>query len=147
MLRIRLRRVGKKKQPQYRLVIADSHAPRDGAFIETVGTYNPLTDPATITLKEDSIKGWLSKGAVPSERAVKILASQGLVPAPVYAPKAKKAKPEAEAAAPAAAAAAAPAKAEKPADDAPAAEAPADEPAAEAAPAEEAPAEAATDEA
>jgi small subunit ribosomal protein S16 len=137
MLRIRLRRVGKKKQPQYRLVIADSHAPRDGAFIETVGTYNPLTDPATITLKEDSIKGWLSKGAVPSERAVKILASQGLVPAPVYAPKAKKAKPEAEAAAPAAAAP----KAEKPADEAPAAEAPAEAAPAEAAadaPAEEA---------
>jgi len=125
MLRIRLRRVGKKKQPQYRLVVADSHAPRDGAFIETVGTYNPLTDPATITLKEDSIKGWLSKGAVPSERAVKILASQGLVPAPVYAPKAKNAKPEAEVAAPAAAAPA-PAKAEKPAPEAPAAEAPAE---------------------
>lgn len=154
MLRIRLRRVGKKKQPQYRLVVADSHAPRDGAFIETVGTYNPLTDPATITLKEDSIKGWLSKGAIPSERAVKILASKGLVPAPVYAPKAKKAAPEAEAAAPAAAAAApaaeaaAPAKAEKPAAEkpakAPAAEAPAAA-AADEAPAAEAPAEAAAE--
>ena len=98
MLRIRLRRVGKKKQPQYRLVIADSRAPRDGAFIETVGTYNPLTDPATITLNEDSIREWLSKGAVPSDRAVKILASKGLVPAPVFAPKAKKAEaPAAEA--------------------------------------------------
>ena len=147
MLRIRLRRVGKKKQPQYRLVVADSHAPRDGAFIETVGTYNPLTDPATITLKEDSIKGWLSKGAIPSERAVKILASKGLVPAPVYAPKAKKAAPEAETAAPAAAAAA-PAKAEKPAAEkpakAPAAEAPAAA-AADEAPAAEAPAEAAAE--
>ncbi len=98
MLRIRLRRVGKKKQPQYRLVIADSRAPRDGAFIETVGTYNPLTDPATITLNEDSIRGWLSKGAVPSDRAVKILASKGLVPAPVFAPRAAKAEaPAAEA--------------------------------------------------
>ncbi len=97
MLRIRLRRIGKKKQPQYRLVIADSHAPRDGAFIETVGTYNPLTDPATIEVNEERVKEWLSKGAVPSERAVKILASKGLVPAPVYAPKPKKAAAEAEA--------------------------------------------------
>lgn len=98
MLRIRLRRVGKKKQPQYRLVIADSRAPRDGAFIETVGTYNPLTDPATITLNEDSIREWLSKGAVPSDRAVKILASKGLVPAPVFAAKPPKAEaPAAEA--------------------------------------------------
>jgi small subunit ribosomal protein S16 len=98
MLRIRLRRVGKKKQPQYRLVIADSRAPRDGAFIETVGTYNPLTDPATITLNDDRIREWLGKGAVPSDRAVKILASKGLVPAPVFAPRAAKAEaPAAEA--------------------------------------------------
>ncbi len=97
MLRIRLRRVGKKKQPQYRLVIADSRAPRDGAFIETIGTYNPLTDPATITVDEDRAREWLSKGAVPSDRAVKILASKGLVPAPVYAPKPKKAEAAAEA--------------------------------------------------
>jgi len=91
VLRIRLRRVGKKKQPQYRIVVADSHAPRDGAFIETIGTYNPLTDPATITLDEDRARAWLSKGAMPSDRAVKILAGKGLVPAPVFAPKAKKA--------------------------------------------------------
>lgn len=89
MLRIRLRRVGKKKQPQYRIVVADSRAPRDGAFIETIGTYNPLTSPATITLNEDRAREWLGKGALPSDRAVKILAGKGLVPAPVYAPKAK----------------------------------------------------------
>jgi small subunit ribosomal protein S16 len=94
VLRIRLRRVGKKKQPQYRLVVADSRAPRDGAFIETIGTYNPLTQPATVSLDEARVKQWLERGAVPSERAVKILAGQGLVPAPVYAPKAKKAKAE-----------------------------------------------------
>ena len=116
MLRIRLRRVGKKKQPQYRIVVADSHAPRDGAFIETIGTYNPLTNPAEITVNEDRAREWLSKGAMPSDRMVKILAGKGLVPAPVYAPKAKKASEEAPATAAAAAPAAAPAVAEAPAE-------------------------------
>ena len=101
MLRIRLRRVGKKKQPQYRIVVADSRAPRDGAFIETIGTYNPLTNPATITLDEERARGWLEKGALPSDRAVKILAGKGLVPAPVFAPKAKKKDAEAPAETPA----------------------------------------------
>lgn len=137
MLRIRLRRVGKKKQPQYRLVVADSRAPRDGAFIETIGTYNPLTDPATVSIDEDKVRSWIGKGAVPSERAVKILASKGIVEAPVYAPRPKKEKP-AEAAAPEAAPAAAPAAvAEAPAAEAeasaaagePAAEEPAEAPA------------------
>ncbi len=100
MLRIRLRRVGKKKQPSYRIVVADSRAPRDGAFIETIGTYNPLTDPATITLKADKAREWIAKGAIPSDRAVKILASQGVGEMPVFAPKPKKAA--AEEAAPAA---------------------------------------------
>lgn len=90
MLRIRLRRVGKKKQPQYRLVVADSRAPRDGAFIETIGTYNPLTNPAAVEINEERAREWLAKGAVPSDRAVKLLAGKGLVPAPVFAPKAKK---------------------------------------------------------
>ncbi len=116
MLRIRLRRVGKKKQPNYRLVVADSHAPRDGAFIETIGTYNPLTEPATITVKEERAREWISKGAVPSDRVQRILASQGIGDMPVVAPRAKKAKAEAEAPAAAAASApAAPAAAEAPA--------------------------------
>lgn len=123
MLRIRLRRTGKKKQPQYRLVVADSRAPRDGDFIETIGTYNPLTDPATITVNEERAREWLSKGAIPSDRAVHILASRGIVPAPVYKPRAKKEAPQAEAAAAAPAAASAP-------------EAPAAEPASEEAAAE-----------
>lgn len=130
MLRIRLRRVGKKKQPQYRLVVADSRAPRDGAFIETIGTYNPLTEPATIDVNEDKARTWIGKGAVPSERAVKILASKGIVDAPVYAPRPKKEKPapEAPAASAAAPAAAAPAEAatDAPAAEEPAAEAPAE---------------------
>ena len=108
MLRIRLRRTGKKKQPQYRIVVADSRAPRDGAFIETIGTYNPLTEPATVVVDEARARDWIAKGAVPSERAVRLLASKGIGEAPKYEPRAKKAKEEPEAA-PAAAAAAQPA--------------------------------------
>jgi small subunit ribosomal protein S16 len=127
-LRIRLRRVGKKKQPQYRLVVADSRAPRDGAFIETIGTYNPLTDPATITVDADRARAWIEKGALPSDRAVKILASQGIGEAPTYAPRPKKVKEEPASDAPAAAtpAAAAPATVapDAAADEAPASEEP-----------------------
>lgn len=127
MLRIRLRRVGKKKQPNYRLVVADSRSPRDGAFIETVGTYNPLTQPATVVIQEERVREWIGKGAVPSDRAAKILSERGLCEPPKFTPKAKQEKPAAEA--PAAAAPAAPA----PAAEAPAAEAPAAEEPAEAA--------------
>lgn len=123
-VRIRLRRVGKKKQPNYRLVVADSRAPRDGAFIETLGTYNPLTEPATIVLNAERAKKWLDDGAIPSDRATRILASQGIIEAPILPKREKKAKDEPAAAAPAPAAAAPAA--------APAAEeAPAEEPAAE----------------
>lgn len=123
-VRIRLRRVGKKKQPNYRLVVADSRAPRDGAFIETLGTYNPLTEPATIVINAERTKKWLDDGAIPSDRAVRILASQGLVAAPDLPKREKKAKEEPAAAAPAAAApAAAPAAEEAPAEEAPAEEA------------------------
>jgi small subunit ribosomal protein S16 len=127
-VRIRLRRVGKKKQPNYRLVVADSRAPRDGAFIETIGTYNPLTEPATIVVNEERAKEWIAKGAIPSDRAVRILASKGIIEAPVLPQRVKKVKETpATAAAPAAAAPAA----ETPAADAPAEEAPAEEAAAE----------------
>jgi small subunit ribosomal protein S16 len=125
MLRIRLRRVGKKKQPNYRLVVADSRSPRDGAFIETVGTYNPLTQPATVTVKEERVREWIGKGAVPSDRAAKILSERGLCDPPKFTPKAKQEKPAAETPAPAPAAAAPTA--------APAAEAAAEAPAEEAA--------------
>jgi len=97
VLRIRLRRVGKKKQPGYRLVVADSRAPRDGAFIETIGTYNPLTDPATVTLDEAKAREWLGKGAIASDRAARILAAQGVGEMPKFTPKAKKAAPPADA--------------------------------------------------
>ncbi len=79
MVKIRLRRVGAKKQPSYRVVIADSRSPRDGRFIEIVGHYNPRTEPPTIVLKEDRIRYWLSVGAQPSESVERILKSQGLL--------------------------------------------------------------------
>jgi len=79
LLRIRLRRVGKKKQPAYRLVVADSKAPRDGAFVEIIGHYNPLTEPATIVIDEEKARSWLSKGAQPSDAVAKLLARQGII--------------------------------------------------------------------
>jgi small subunit ribosomal protein S16 len=78
MVRIRLRRVGAKGQPSYRVVAADKEAPRDGRFIEVLGFYNPRTEPATVQLKEDRIYDWLSKGAQPSDSVVKIFKSVGL---------------------------------------------------------------------
>jgi small subunit ribosomal protein S16 len=65
LLRIRLSRVGKKKQPTYRVVVADSRSPRDGSFLKIIGHYNPLTDPATLVVKEDEAVRWLEKGAKP----------------------------------------------------------------------------------
>ena len=79
MLRIRLRRVGKKKQPMYRLVVADSKAPRDGASVEVIGRYNPLTEPATLEIDEEKALSWLRRGAQPSEAAAKLLARQGII--------------------------------------------------------------------
>ena len=79
MLRIRLRRVGKKKQPAYRLVVADSKAPRDGAFVEIIGHYNPLTEPATLVIDEEKARSWLSKGAQPSDAVAKLLARKGII--------------------------------------------------------------------
>jgi len=79
LLRIRLRRVGKKKQPAYRLVVADSKAPRDGAFVEIIGHYNPLTEPATLVIDEEKARSWISKGAQPSDAVAKLLARQGVI--------------------------------------------------------------------
>ena len=78
MVRIRLRRVGAKGQPSYRVVAADKEAPRDGRFIEVLGFYNPRTEPATVQLKEDRIYDWISKGAQPSDSVQKIFKSVGL---------------------------------------------------------------------
>ena len=78
-VKIRLKRMGSKKRPFYRIVVADSRSPRDGRFIETVGTYNPLTEPEQVTLKEEAIMNWLSNGAQPSDTVRNILSKQGVM--------------------------------------------------------------------
>ena len=77
MLRIRLSRRGKKGQPHYRVVVADSNAKRDGRFVENIGYYNPLTDPQTVNIKEDRALYWLSVGAQPSDPVRRFLTAQG----------------------------------------------------------------------
>lgn len=77
MVRLRLRRVGRKKQPSYRIVAAEKESPRDGRFIEIVGFYNPRTEPSTITMKEDRIFDWLSKGAQPSDSVESLFRQMG----------------------------------------------------------------------
>ena len=73
MVKIRLARAGRKRTPFYRVVVAESSAPRDGKFIEIVGTYNPITTPSTITLNTDRINYWKSVGAQPTERVKKLI--------------------------------------------------------------------------
>jgi small subunit ribosomal protein S16 len=137
----------------YRIVVADSRAPRDGAFVESIGYYHPLDNPSTIVLDAERAKMWLDRGAQPSERVAKILATQSIMELPKKLqqrieliksrPAPVKEEPAAAAPAPAAPAPAAPAPeapaAETPAAEEPAAEAPAtEEPAAEAGSEEEA---------
>src|SRR5947207_829243 len=81
MLKIRLARGGAKKRPYYSIVVADSHSPRDGRFIEKVGAYNPLLkrdDPKRITLNSERIGQWLAKGAQPTDRVARFLSTEGL---------------------------------------------------------------------
>ena len=161
-LKIRLARGGSKKHPFYRIVVAEASSPRDGRFVERLGSYDPMVPKDhenRVSLKDERIKFWMSKGAKPTLRVHKILAAAGLLDAPIIreqpikaAPGKKRlereneAKEAAEAPAEAAPAAAAPAE-EVPAEATPAAEAPAAAPAAEApaeaTPAAEAPAAAA----
>ena len=142
-LKIRLARGGSKKRPYYRIVVADVRNPRDGRFIEKLGTYNPLLSKESnerVTLQVDRIKYWLGVGAKPTDRVLRFLDAEDIAKRPPRNnPKKaipKKDKEEVPAEAPA----------EAPADEAPA-EAPAEEAPAEEAPAEEAPAEAPADEA
>ena len=79
MLKIRLRRVGAKKKPSYRLVVADVRAPRDGAFVDIVGHYNPLTDPETIVVKEEKALHWLKQGAKPTDTTARLLDKAGIL--------------------------------------------------------------------
>lgn len=92
MVKIRLRRVGAKKKPSYRVVVADSQAGRNGKFIEVVGNYNPLTDPATIVMDRDKILMWLGRGAQPTERVARLISSAGIMEQPKRrgGPKTKK---------------------------------------------------------
>ncbi|MCD7949052.1 MAG: 30S ribosomal protein S16 [Erysipelotrichaceae bacterium] len=78
-VKIRLKRMGAKKAPYYRIVVADSRSKRDGRFIEQVGTYDPTKNPAVITVKEDAILSWLEKGAQPSDTVRSILRSEGIM--------------------------------------------------------------------
>ena len=73
MLRIRLRRVGARNEPSFRIVVADSRAARDGAFVDHLGHYNPRTDPPTIVLDREKARGWIAQGAQPSEAVRRML--------------------------------------------------------------------------
>ena len=78
MVKLRLRRMGAKKRPSYRIVAADSRSPRDGAFIESVGFYDPITDPATINVNLDRARHWLNNGAQPTDTVRSILQRAGV---------------------------------------------------------------------
>ncbi len=78
MVKIRLRRMGQKKAPFYRIVVADSRSPRDGRFIEEIGTYDPNSDPSVIKVDEEAAKKWFASGAQPTERVEKILKQAGI---------------------------------------------------------------------
>ncbi|MBE6070970.1 MAG: 30S ribosomal protein S16 [Clostridium butyricum] len=78
-VKIRLRRMGAKKAPFYRIVVADSRSPRDGKFIEEIGYYNPLTEPVEVKVDEEKVNKWLSNGAQPTETVKRLLTNAGLV--------------------------------------------------------------------
>jgi len=99
-LKIRLARSGAKKRPFYRIVVADARSPRDGRFIEKVGTYNPLLPQGhaeRLTLNEERVKHWLGNGAQPTDRLVRIFADKGLVKAPARPEQSKQPQPKAKA--------------------------------------------------
>ena len=78
MVRIRFRRVGSTHQPSYRMVVTDQRSPRDGRFIETIGNYNPRTNPETVAVDEERAVYWLSQGAQPSDAVARLLKSLGI---------------------------------------------------------------------
>ena len=80
MVRIRLKRVGAKKHPFYRIVVADQRAARDGAFIEQIGTYDPFPDPPEIKIAEEKVAKWMKNGAQPSDSVVSLFQTQGILP-------------------------------------------------------------------
>jgi small subunit ribosomal protein S16 len=78
-VKLRLKRIGAKGKPFYRVVAADSRSPRDGRFIETVGTYDPNTNPAEVKINEESVLKWLAQGAIPTDTVKSLLSSQGIM--------------------------------------------------------------------
>ena len=95
MVKIRLRRMGAKKQPTYRFVVADSRSPRDGRFIEILGHYNPRVEPREVVVNEEKAKAWLAKGAQPSDTVRRLFAEKGImdrgpIPATKRKPKSEK---------------------------------------------------------
>lgn len=78
-VKIRLKRMGSKKNPFYRVVVADSRSPRDGRFIETIGTYNPVVNPAEVSINEELALQWLANGAQPSDTVRNLLSQQGIM--------------------------------------------------------------------
>lgn len=93
-VRIRLKRMGAKKRPFYRIIVADSRSPRDGRFVESIGYYDPCTEPATVRVDEEKAKLWLGRGAQPSEAAAVLLRQIGLVG---QKPEQQSVQPESEA--------------------------------------------------
>ena len=102
-VKIRLRRIGAKKHPFYRLVVADTRSPRDGKFIDILGTYDPMTEPVKLNLDQEKIRAWLQKGARPSDTARAFLIDQGLLPKESARKRPSKPPKSAAAASPAAA--------------------------------------------
>ena len=99
-LKIRLARGGAKKRPHYRIVVADSRMPRDGRYIERLGTYDPLLtkdNESRVTLKDERIRYWLNKGAKPTDRVAKFLGTAEIIPMPAQKNNPQKAKPKAKA--------------------------------------------------
>ncbi|MBM3117973.1 MAG: 30S ribosomal protein S16 [Chloroflexi bacterium] len=96
MVKIRLRRVGTRNRPMYRVVVADARSPRDGAFIEIIGHYNPLTEPETFAIDEEKALKWLSRGAKPTDTALRLLSKSGVMEKfkPTSVEKARSAKPK-----------------------------------------------------
>lgn len=91
-VKMRLTRMGDKKSPFYRVIVADSRAPRDGKFIDIVGTYNPLTQPAEVKIDADKAKAWLANGAQPTDTVKGLLAGAGIIEAKKAPAKTKTAK-------------------------------------------------------
>jgi small subunit ribosomal protein S16 len=105
LVKIRLKRMGTTKRPVYRLVVADSRSPRDGRFIESIGFYDPLPNPAVVSINADRVQLWLRRGARPSDSARQLLVKEGILAARPFKITPRAETPEAAAAAPAAVAA------------------------------------------